>query len=278
MSIPHNLPPKKHCSQCGHAAPTGVVFCGMCGAKLDGTVPLLSKDSNERRMLEIEIAEVVVDRLVKWGKLLGGRLIAACAIAGLGIGFWGFKSLSDVKTELVEISAQTKSEALRLKKEVDSASSEVSDLNKQYGALNGDLERYRLVNHTIERLQKDLQTVNGQIASWYGSLETELFDSSSAGSVHFIPMTAAERTAFFSSHGGNNEDPRTFFTAVVTLKKTPIPASVKIIRYNLEIPSTDIKVAGRQVSFVTPSDKFDATTDNNGQRGAPIYVQYHPVP
>jgi hypothetical protein len=179
---------KKLCSQCGQEVPAGFGFCGACGAKLD-TALLFSKDSRERRLLENDIAEAVADRLVKWGKIAGGFVLASFAIVGLSFGIWGIRSLKDLEG----MSAQTRAEAQGLKKQVESASSDVADLSKEYKALNGDLDHYRQVNRAIERLQKDLQTINGQIANWYGLLETEVFDASSADRVRFTPLTLDQK-------------------------------------------------------------------------------------
>ena len=277
--MPGESLPKKLCSQCGQELPAGFGFCGACGAKLD-TALLFSKDSRERRLLENDVAEAVVDRLVKWGKIAGGFVLASLAIAGLSLGVWGISSLKDLKTDLEGISAQTKAEAQGLKKQVESASSDVADLSKQSKALNGDLDHYRQVNRAIQHLQKDFQTINGQIANWYGLLETEVFDASSADRVRFIPLTLDQKKAAFASGGSTRRAELPFFTAVLTLKKTPIPASVRITRYNLSIPPADIKVAGRQVSFGTPSDKFSfdpADPAAHDAPGSPIYVQYHPA-
>jgi hypothetical protein len=97
-----------------------------------------------------------------------------------------------------------------------------------------------------------------------------VFDSFSADRVKFIPFTPDQKKELRSRSAA-----LPFFTAVVTLKRAPIPASVRITRYYLSIPPSEIKVAGRQVSFGTPSDKLDFTT--GGPDGAPIYVQYHPA-
>jgi uncharacterized protein YoxC len=266
----------ERCNQCGAEVPPEFAFCGKCGTKLGTQTPPFSKDSRERRLLENEIAEAVADRLIKWGKFLGGIFLGAFAVLGLSLAFWGVTSISTLKKNLEGLVAEVTSKAEDLKKQVDSATSEVADLRKQYKELAGDLDHYRQVNRQIERLQKDLQTINGQITNWYDLLESEVFDALSADRVHFVALSIEEKKALLAANGLNGTGDEPLFRAVMALKKAPIPASVRITRYNLSIDPKDIKVDGRQVSFTTRSDKFGiGTTKEEG--GPPIYVQYHPA-
>jgi hypothetical protein len=264
----------ERCGQCGEELPQGFGFCGKCGSKLGTPIPWFSKDSRERKTLENDIAEVVAERLIKFGKLAATIFLTAASVVAIGLGAWGYTTLSSAKNDLQQIVTQTKAKGEDLKKQVDSASADITDLGKQYKALGGDLEHYRQVNIKTDRLQKDLQTINGQIVNWYSSLESEQFDSSSGDRIRFVPYTLEEKRTAFKRYGSERPEELPFYHAILTLNKIPIPASVKITRYSLSISPGEIKVNGREVTFGTPSDKFVMASDNPG---APIYVQYHPM-
>ncbi len=252
----------ERCGQCGEDVPAGFGFCGKCGTKLGIPVPLYAKDSRERKSLENDIAEAVADRLLKWGTIVVSAFVAAFGIAGLSLTIWGFTSISDAKKTLETAIQKTNSDAERIKKQADAALLQSEELNKKYAALNADIERYRQVNRKIELLQSDLQTINGQIATWYKSLENEVFDAhSSPDRVKFVPLTKEEE----KTKG------RSGFIVTITLKRAPIPASLRIIRSSYTVAPDDVKIQGKQISFET-FGTFEHTSDPSG---FPIFVYYH---
>jgi uncharacterized protein with FMN-binding domain len=111
--------------------------------------------------------------------------------------------------------------------------------------------------------------VRGQINNWYSSLETEIFDESQTNRVKFTPLSAEEKKKI-----GDFEGTGQGFMAEVVLRKRPIPASVRITRFNLVIHPNDREINGSHVSFVTPNDKL---ARRSGE-GSPIIVQYHAAP
>jgi hypothetical protein len=256
----------ERCGQCGEDVPAGFGFCGKCGTKLGTPVPLYAKDSRERKSLENDLSEAVVDRLVKWGKVVVSLFLAAFGIAGLSIVIWGITSISDAKKSLETTIQTIKADAVKIKTQADAASAQSEELNKKYTALNANIERYRQVNQQIENLQKDLKTVHGQIENWYKSLETEIFDAhTSSDRVKFVPVTEEEEKAYGKS----------MFRVTITLKRVPIPASVHIIRRNLEISPNELKIEGRQVTFITFAKFGDVSATSGDPNGAPISVQCH---
>ena len=198
--------------------PEGFSYCGKCGARL-GTAPLLSRESRERSLLENDIAGTVADSLIKWAKLAGGIWLAAATVTLLSISIWGYGSLSGIKTNLERIARETNARAESIKTQVNSASSTVAGLDQRYKELSGDLDHYREVNRSIERLQNDLRTVNGQIASWYESLQSEVIDSSASGRVKFTPLTPDEINKLKSKYPAPGAISDTLFRADITLKK-----------------------------------------------------------
>lgn len=279
LEVPSKTTVTERCLQCGGEVPEGFGFCGKCGVKLGTSVPLLEKDSRGRRLLENDIAEAVVERLIKWGKVFFGALGLAMAVVTLSFFWWGITSISDAKkavdgklTEMKDTAAHQKTEADKVAAAGKDLLEKYQALSTQYDALNKDAEKYRQVNGKIASLQHDMQTINGQISNWYGTLKTELFDTSKSDKVKFTLLTEEEKKNLPSN--GNE-----LYWAAVTLKQVPIASSVTVTRFYYVIPANEIYVAGNAVRFITFSNRLSTSSvDADGKPvvpGAPILIQYH---
>ena len=94
--------------------------------------------------------------------------------------------------------------------------------------------------------------------------------------------TFSEKSAFLDKmikiaaleHKGKDDEEKTKgrhgFTVTLTLKKAPIPASLRIIRSSYTVAPGDVKIQGKQISFET-FGTFQNTGDPNG---FPFFVQY----
>jgi hypothetical protein len=84
------------CIECSKSNPFGNRYCGRCGAKLGrSSVETVRKNGfRDRNAIEVEIAESVVERLMKWAKWLG--TVAAVFVAAFVIMLG--KSYQDVRT------------------------------------------------------------------------------------------------------------------------------------------------------------------------------------
>jgi hypothetical protein len=244
------------CLNCSEESTPNARYCQNCGNPVGANSILFKEESIERRLIENDITERVAGRLIKWATWLGSCVAALVTITAALLAFFSL-NLKDQVESVKSTAAVTKKDII----------SEAESVKKQYSQINSDLEHYRQVNTSINRLQKDLKTVRGQIDNWYKALETEIFTSSESGKVKFRALSPSEKktsVVFAGTDWG--------FMAEVTLRKKPIPASVKVTRYNLLLAPNELTIDGYRVSFLTPSDKFERPN------GGPISVQYHPEP
>jgi|SRR5579872_7499641 len=253
-----------NCASCGQDIAEGNAFCGKCGAHAGQTVEETAGERiKTRRVVEVEIFDAVLERVGKWMKWLGIPLavLAGVMVFIFGKAFFDVRStVESARTELAQTVQQAKSQIEPLvvssKKDLTLLQTQLSDTKHQYGQVQADLTHYRQVNQRIEQLQRQLATVQGQIENWYNAMETEVFDAPSP-TIRFI---AGPKTS-----SNPNETP---FTCELTLKKTPIPASLRIIRRALIVSANLIKVEGKKVSFVTYTDSLVDPADT-------VVVQYH---
>ena len=133
----------------------------------------------------------------------------------------------------------------------------LAGLKTQYEGIESNLRDYQLVNQRIAKLQIDLQTIQGQVDQWYGAMIVEVFDAKNWNPLRF---TKAPKTETTPEH----------WVVEISLKRKPIPASLRISRASLSVQTNLVTVLGNKVSFVTFDDKQDSTLDT-------ISVQYHPL-
>jgi uncharacterized protein (UPF0335 family) len=250
--------PVSPCPICKSLIAVGGKYCSQCGSPADSQSPLLDAFSRDRRAIENDITERVAERIIKWAKWIVGVFIVFAGLVAAVVGFLGF----NLRTSLQQEVKQVRGIALNARKEITQDSQE---LKRQYQQIDMDINHYKDVNASINRLQKDLSTIHGQIDSWYKNLETETFDSVASGRVKFRKLTSEERERLKAYERDADDG----FIADVGLRKPPIPASVRVSRFSLYIIPPDVTVKGSHIYFVTPSEKLDRP------EGSPITVQYH---
>jgi hypothetical protein len=234
-------------------------YCGNCGAALGRSPEESTKLAlRDRRTLEIEIMEAVVGRLMTWAKWLGSIVAVIVALFAILIG----KSYLDLHTAVeggkTQIAAAIQDAHNAVGPMLASARHDAAELQKNVATVNtdlkqvqADLSRYKQVNQNIERLQKQLSNVQGQITQWYQLMETEVFRADS------------DRLKYFDA------SPKKAPSCEVTLKAAPIPASVRMIRGYLSIPANEITVTGKTVRWIC--NKLERPDDF-------VTVQYHRQP
>jgi hypothetical protein len=150
-----------NCIECKTINPDSNRFCGQCGAELGRTLDetLRKKGFRDRLATEMEITESVAGRLVKWAHWLG---IIAALIIGLSVLFLG-KTYYDIRTAVGEGKDVIITAVEKGKLEIGEVRQTISGLEEQVEQLQLDVERYRKVNDDIEKLQKQITSVQGLV-------------------------------------------------------------------------------------------------------------------
>ena len=252
------------CANCGQENPADNSYCGKCGARVGATLEDTIADRNKTRaVIEVEIFQAVTNRLgtlAKWLAIPSAILIAGFGWV-IGKGEWDLHTV--VRSATIELNGSVHDAQTNIRQSVESTTGTLgqlkrqsADLYHQYEGLQSNLNRYTAVNKRIEQLQTQLSTIQGQIKNWYKTMETEIFNSPGSN-VRFSPWSA-------------QPDFPPSYKVELTLKKVPIPESLRIVRHALTVAPNVITVDGRQVSFRTYIDQFPTVDDA-------IVVQYHPL-
>jgi hypothetical protein len=148
------------CIECKTTNPDSNHFCGQCGAELGrSVVETVKKDFRDRRAVEMEITESVVDRLMKWGTWLGSITAVIVALFGLMLGW----SYHDVRTAVATGKTEIGTAVQQGKNDIGAVRQTIIDLKVQVAEVESDTNRYKQVNSDIGKLQKKLMAVQGQI-------------------------------------------------------------------------------------------------------------------
>jgi hypothetical protein len=159
------------CIECKAPSPDNNRFCGQCGAEVGRSLAeTVKKGFRDRKSVEIEITQSVVGRLMKWATWLGSIVALVVALFAILLG----KSYMDVHTTVKAGEAEIATSVLEGKKAIEpvleSARREVTEfhqtatgINQEYKDLQSDIGRYKQVNQSIEKLQKQFDAVQGQI-------------------------------------------------------------------------------------------------------------------
>jgi hypothetical protein len=158
------------CIECKTANPDSNRFCGQCGAELGRTLEetVRKKGFRDRHATEMEITEAVVERLMKWGRWLGGiaALIVALIAFGVGLIYHDTRAVLDAgkiqiesavadgKSNISSAVAQGKNSVADATKDIDRIRQKASDLGTQVGHLQADINGYKEVNGEMRDLQK----------------------------------------------------------------------------------------------------------------------------
>jgi N-acetylmuramoyl-L-alanine amidase len=147
------------CPACKSANPDGNKFCGECGARLvaqeagsDGDLrnkikAMLKEELKDQKVVEVEIAESVADRVTNWAKLAGFFVGIPLALTVVVLGGFGVYKVSDLwrligeaekRVAVIATDVTRKEEALKqLQPKIDAiaaAGQRVENMEKDFGA------------------------------------------------------------------------------------------------------------------------------------------------
>jgi len=138
-------------------------FCCQCGAELGRTLDetIRKRGFRDRQATEMEIADSVLSRLMKWAGWLGGiaALVLASFALALGLVYRDTRAALDAgKTQIESAVAEGKDKINTsvgdATKEIDVVKRDADDLGKQESQLRLDISSYKVVNGEMEKLQK----------------------------------------------------------------------------------------------------------------------------
>jgi gas vesicle protein len=150
-----------NCIECKATNPDTSRYCGHCGAELGRTLDetIRKKGFRDRQATEMEITTSVVGRLMTWLTWLGSIATVIVALFGLLIG-WSYR---DVRTAVASGKTQIDA-AVREGVNIINAEKQTAEkLNDQLEQLKSNVDQYSQVNKSIEKLQKEIIAVQGQI-------------------------------------------------------------------------------------------------------------------
>lgn len=149
------------CIECKVPNPETNRFCGQCGAELGRSLneTVRRKGFRDRQATEMEIAESVASRLMKWASWLGSIAALIVVLFGLLLG----KSCQDVRTVADIGKAEIQTAVREGTKEIGLARQATTGLTEQIAQLQSDIDGYKQVNSSIAKLQKQFNSVQGQI-------------------------------------------------------------------------------------------------------------------
>jgi cell division protein FtsL len=159
------------CIECKTANPDSNRFCSQCGAELGRTLDetVRKKGFRDRQATEAEITEAVVERLMKWGRWLGGiaAVILAFIAFAVSLVYRDTRAVLDAgKTQIESAVAEAKNNINAAVEEATQDIGEVrrhsNDLGKQVNQLRLDINGYKEVNSEMQKLQ---QQFHGQTAN-----------------------------------------------------------------------------------------------------------------
>lgn len=185
------------CIRCDTPNPEGQKFCGNCGAPLDPNLgPLikeylqthlpqeiraaLKEQLQDQKVVEVETAEAIWDRLIKWTKYVAFVIgIPVAILAGVGV-----KSCLDLSKAREEIDYKlraAKDNTDQLIDKVKSASekidrqvNQITSLEQKVGTLKTQAERLSPTLEKAEMLSKRLSSRGGVLEREYEKIEEQL--------------------------------------------------------------------------------------------------------
>jgi hypothetical protein len=158
----------------GHLNPKGQKYCGECGLLLEPGLPELIEHIaaesvrktvaelvKDRKVLEVETAAAIVDRVWLWGKLFGAVISVALFFFLAALGFVGCTQFSDLKKTTAEAKDainQSKSDLLKITDDTKTAIKQSrSDLLKE---LEKDKGRLAAATKRVEEFEEELDKVS----------------------------------------------------------------------------------------------------------------------
>jgi uncharacterized protein YoxC len=135
---------------------------------------VLGHDFKDQRLLEVDTAEKIADRVMRWAKLFGFFIGIPVAIIGIALGALGIKSISDLKAMQARVD-DLKEQAHRAEDDVATMRKSVYDARAAARAANSDLtqlqnelatRREQLAKlQELDQLQQEFRTLSERVSS-----------------------------------------------------------------------------------------------------------------
>lgn len=114
-------------------------------------------------MREIELAEAVATRLIKWSKILGAAVAIPLVLVGIlfGKSYWDFHHAvisgeSQIKKSINDGVKQVSDSANAATMQISEAETKLPVINRDISGLESDIVKYKGVNKHIDKLQADV--------------------------------------------------------------------------------------------------------------------------
>lgn len=230
------------CKGCGKTFPDEYAYCPHCGTGKHLTVIAEKNHSDHSRLAELAISERVFKRTLTWLGILASPFIVAFGILG-----YQFQGL--LHTSKDQIDTRTKAALTEIAKSEEYSRSTVNTSK----AVQRDLDDARQVVSQVRSLRADVNSLQSQVEGFYKTQIRELF-------------------------GGNQSKDRYSGTAgnwTVTLKKEPIPGSLRVRCGAIELYSENYVVTSNKVTVKNCGFDLKAVAQNPDDQDF-IEVFYHP--
>jgi hypothetical protein len=234
---------KMSCKECGKTFSDEYGYCPYCGTEKPMTLAesMDNEKSDRRRLAELAISERVFKKSLTWSGILASPLLIAFGIVG-------FQLNNFVQNTKEQVDARTKAAIGEIKSAEDYARSTI-DTSK---AVQKDLDGARNVVAQVRRLRSDVNSLQSQVEGFYRTQIRELFGGH-------------QNEGHYSGAVGK---------WVVSLKKEPIPASLRVRCGAVELYPENYQLVGSKVTVRCEEDlKPVASSDINDQPF--IEVFYH---
>jgi chromosome segregation ATPase len=181
------------CPHCRAENPSENTFCGACGARLrpesapdlvslvDSAVDkqmaaVLESRLKNQSVVEVEIAEKIAERTMKWAKLAGFFIgIPVTLLIGI-LAFFGIRTYSDLDN-LVSTLDQTRDQIASAKTDSQNAKSEAEELLKQTQEQESYLNnQVGAVRDRLSKLEQELRSAENRIQQRQDRLEETVQD------------------------------------------------------------------------------------------------------
>jgi hypothetical protein len=151
------------CPACKSANPDGNKFCGDCGARLvaqdaasDGDLrakikTVLKEELKDQKLVEVEIAESVADRVTNWAKFAGFFVGIPLALTVLVLGGFGIYKISDLWRLVGEA-----------EKSVATIAADATRKEETLKQLQPKIDAIAVAGQRVENLQKEFRTRLGK--------------------------------------------------------------------------------------------------------------------
>jgi chromosome segregation ATPase len=168
--------PELICEYCQAENPSKNVFCGECGARLrpevspdiarlvDGAVErqvaeALDSRLKDQKVVEVEVAEQIAERTIKWAKLAGYFIGIPVALLASLLAFLGIRTYSDLEN-LTNTLDKTRIQVESAQTDAHNAKSQAQAILGQIQAQESDLrEQVVGVRGRLVQLEEELRAV-----------------------------------------------------------------------------------------------------------------------